>query len=328
MSPTLDVGPRCLPSTLDERRRSGGSVPPMLLHGRPVANRSRRIGVVGAAAVTALVAAGGLVACSGSDHPERGGTSSSRAASTVRFVADPSGPKPSADDWRRLLTVFRNRLDAMGVAATASVADGRLVVAPSRAGDRAKIVAAATARGTLEFRPVLDGPIFPSDPTTTLPPASLPPASLAPATFAPTSLSPPAAVVAPTDTGRFPGTIGTGREVEYLLGPAALDGTAIETAHRAKQVDPPSVEIVFRPGIDGIGRFNRVAAMCFDRAETCPTSQLAIVLDGRVLSAPMIQLPEFERDQIQISGDFDEQSANALAASLRSGSLPIKLVEE
>jgi preprotein translocase subunit SecD len=44
-----------------------------------------------------------------------------------------------------------------------------------------------------------------------------------------------------------------------------------------------------------------------------------------VLSAPSINEPSFSRDQIQISGDFDEDSAKNLAVALRFGSLPIEL---
>ena len=64
---------------------------------------------------------------------------------------------------------------------------------------------------------------------------------------------------------------------------------------------------------------------------TCPAiqqgsrGQLGIVLDGVVLSAPSINQANFERDQITISGSFNQESADSLAISLRFGSLPVEL---
>ncbi len=113
----------------------------------------------------------------------------------------------------------------------------------------------------------------------------------------------------------------------YLLGPTELTGDALSGASAgldqsgiAWQVNP-----VFEAGADGIDRFNQVAAKCVAADPTCPTSQLAIVLDSEVISAPTIQQPEFERDQIVISGDFEESSAKNLALVLEYGALPVEL---
>ncbi|HEY8544479.1 MAG TPA: hypothetical protein VIL36_05515, partial [Acidimicrobiales bacterium] len=108
------------------------------------------------------------------------------------------------------------------------------------------------------------------------------------------------------------------------LGPAELTGDAVESA--AAQLGPqPSVALVLRNGDEGIGAFNRLAERCFDADETCPTSQVAIVLDSVVQSAPSVQQPAFERDQIAITG-LDVDEVRALAAALETGALPFSLV--
>ena len=62
--------------------------------------------------------------------------------------------------------------------------------------------------------------------------------------------------------------------------------------------------------------------LCNPPSETCPTGQLAVTLDGRVITAPTIQVASFERDQITISGSYTEDEARTVAALLDSGSLP------
>lgn len=106
----------------------------------------------------------------------------------------------------------------------------------------------------------------------------------------------------------------------YELGPVVLDGAAIESAKAGLgQGDQWIVNPTFREGPDGIEAFNAAAGRCYAKTSDCPTGQLAVVLDDVVVSAPSINEPAFERDQIQISGSFTEHSARALAAALSAG---------
>jgi preprotein translocase subunit SecD len=85
------------------------------------------------------------------------------------------------------------------------------------------------------------------------------------------------------------------------------------------------VKPVFKEGAEGIDLFNQAAQKCNTKSAECPTGQLAIVLDGIVLSAPSINEPTFARDSIEISGSFGEDTAKDLATALRFGSLPLTL---
>jgi preprotein translocase subunit SecD len=123
----------------------------------------------------------------------------------------------------------------------------------------------------------------------------------------------------------------------FVLGPQLLTGAALEGAEAI--LDPGGtqwqVNPVFRSGAEGIDLFNAAALECNTGSEVCPATtvddqgngvgQLAIVLDGEVISAPAINVPNFERDQITISGSFDESSAKDLALVLRFGALPAEL---
>jgi preprotein translocase subunit SecD len=115
----------------------------------------------------------------------------------------------------------------------------------------------------------------------------------------------------------------------YCLGPTLLTGDAIETANAfpAGQLGVDwEVLPVFRPGAEGIDRFNRAAEVCFmGDPEVCPTRQLAIVLDSQVITAPTIQEPRFARDRITITGAFSRQEAQDIATVLRFGALPVEL---
>jgi protein-export membrane protein SecD len=76
--------------------------------------------------------------------------------------------------------------------------------------------------------------------------------------------------------------------------------------------------------------FNQAGARAFGQFTLSHVRQpFAIVLDGKVLSAPVIQEPILGGSG-QISGNFSVESANALAIQLKSGALPADLtvVEE
>lgn len=51
----------------------------------------------------------------------------------------------------------------------------------------------------------------------------------------------------------------------------------------------------------GLNAMNRVAALCFERTAQCPTGQLAIIADGRVISAPTIQSRSFDQPEFVVS---------------------------
>ncbi len=113
------------------------------------------------------------------------------------------------------------------------------------------------------------------------------------------------------------------------LGPTLLTGDALETASATiDQTGQWVVNPTFKGGADGIDAFNQAAALCFVQApdpNVCPSGRLAIVLDNQVVSAPQINSQAFGRDQIVISGRFDEDSARDLASVLRFGALPVEL---
>jgi preprotein translocase subunit SecD len=112
----------------------------------------------------------------------------------------------------------------------------------------------------------------------------------------------------------------------YQLGPVVVSGTAVESASAGlNQNGQWEVRPIFRDGADGIDTFNAAASQCNPPSSTCPTGQLAVVLDNKVLTAPSINEASFQRDSITISGSFDESSAKDVATALNYGALPVVL---
>lgn len=116
-----------------------------------------------------------------------------------------------------------------------------------------------------------------------------------------------------------------GNEVlRYRLGPTEATGGILSGADaRLDGVASWFVGVTIKG--DSIDEFNDIAFRCFNRDASCPTGQLAIVLDSQVQSAPNINEPSFAADQISISGSFSEGEAKDLALVLRYGSLPVEL---
>lgn len=115
----------------------------------------------------------------------------------------------------------------------------------------------------------------------------------------------------------------------YALGPAAVTGAGLEGASAAlDERGQWVVRPVFKPGAEGIDAFNTMAGACFSRSAACPGGKLAITLDNEVISALGVQAASFGRDQIVISGGFDQGSAQELGTVLRYGALPVELSVE
>ena len=116
----------------------------------------------------------------------------------------------------------------------------------------------------------------------------------------------------------------------YQVGPVLLTGGALSSARATLNGSTNEWEVnpTFKGGSDGIGLFNAAAGQCFSKATTCPTGQLAVVLDGKVISAPTINSASFQADQIQISGSFTEGTAKDLARQLKYGALPVEFEQQ
>ena len=110
----------------------------------------------------------------------------------------------------------------------------------------------------------------------------------------------------------------------YFTGPAGATGEVFENDATAEIVNGAwVVNVSLRSGAAGEGQWNALADQCFSRSVTCPTGQIAIVLDGVVISAPVVQTNNFQ-GSVQISGDFTESEARDLAKILEFGAVPVQ----
>lgn len=111
----------------------------------------------------------------------------------------------------------------------------------------------------------------------------------------------------------------------YLVGPAGATGDVFENDAVAEVVNGQWVVVVsLRDGAAGEDQWNALTTQCFNRAETCPTGQIAIALDGSVISAPVVQEAVFTGGSVQITGDFTQQQAEDLAKVLEFGAVPVE----
>ena len=116
--------------------------------------------------------------------------------------------------------------------------------------------------------------------------------------------------------------IGTEREAYVVESRALMTGEYIQDARvrPAEQLQGASVELVLNP--TGARLFEQITAANVKR-------RLAIVLDNRVYSAPVIQ-ERIAGGRASITGNFDLKEARDLAIVLRAGALPapVEIVEE
>lgn len=102
---------------------------------------------------------------------------------------------------------------------------------------------------------------------------------------------------------------------EQLLIPTGLTGKYIETARVEfdQTTSKPQIGIIFN---------SEGSKLFADITKNNIGSALAILLDGQIISAPIIQA-EIVGGQAQITGQFSIQEANELSRSLKYGALPV-----
>lgn len=178
---------------------------------------------------------------------------------------------------------------AASAAPTVSAAPENSATASSAAAATVPSIAEPTAPHLLAVAPVFD--ILTS----------------APDTGSTSPYDPSAAATLPTQDG----------SMFLSVAPAALVDQAFAPRSAEAAVANGAWVVMATLNPDRTDMWSAAFALCFARAEGCPTGQLAIILDGVVLTAPTVQAPTFE-GQLQISGDFTEESAKALAAAINS----------
>lgn len=107
--------------------------------------------------------------------------------------------------------------------------------------------------------------------------------------------------------------------VKYVLGPSEMGGKEIKNALATIQQDANGVS----RGVWMVELTMKSAKKWGDLTKKYTGQQLAIVLDGIVQSAPRVEA-EIPNGIAQITGDFNERSANGLANVLKYGSLPVQ----
>lgn len=250
------------------------------------------------------------------------------------------------DTIDQAITIIRQRIDAIGVAEPEITRQGsNILIQIPGVKDKERALQLVGQTAELQFRPVLANvPIDPQSATTTT--TGDPAGTTTTAAGATTTTIDPTKTVGGLSldvctTGLTAEEVNaTGQAIlpqckdgllvgSYAVGPVSLTGSALETA-RANLGNTGQwvVAPTFKSGSDGIGGFNAIAGQCFTKGSTCPTGQLAIVLDGRVLSAPSINSQSFKADQIEISGSFTERTAKDLATALKYGALPVEFEQQ
>ena len=243
------------------------------------------------------------------------------------------------------INIIRSRVDSIGVAEPEIIRQGDTVVVNlPGVDDQQRALDIIGRQGQVLLRPVLQAGTLDTSATTTLPgqttlpsDSTLPGAASGPGNArvrgaATTTIPPTSETTAPgiqvSEDPNDPSTnavLSDGKGGAFLVGPAGADGLVF-TNDATAEINNGNwvVNVGLQDGPAGADLWNALTTKCFNRDAVCPTGQIAIVLDGKVISAPVVQEAVFSGGTVQISGDFTEGEARDLAKILEFGAVPVK----
>jgi len=243
------------------------------------------------------------------------------------------------------INIIRSRVDSIGVAEPEIIRQGDTVVVNlPGVDDQQRALDIIGRQGQVLLRPVLQAGTLDTSATTTLPgQTTLPPDSTLPGAAsgpgnarvrgaATTTIPATSETTAPgiqvSEDPNDPSTnavLSDGKGGAFLVGPAGADGLVFSNDATA-EINNGNwvVNVGLQDGPAGADLWNALTTKCFNRDAVCPTGQIAIVLDGKVISAPVVQEAVFSGGTVQISGDFTEGEARDLAKILEFGAVPVK----
>ncbi|MFF3324178.1 protein translocase subunit SecD [Streptomyces sp. NPDC002889] len=130
--------------------------------------------------------------------------------------------------------------------------------------------------------------------------------------------------VKPTEPAVACGLNGAGKWDKYILGPAEVDGKDVDDA-KGQLDQQRGMWIVTMDFTDsGAKKFQKITGRLSQQPS--PQNQFAIVLDGEVVSAP--QVNQTLSASAEITGNFDQDSAQNLGNILSYGALPLSFDEQ
>ena len=226
----------------------------------------------------------------------------------------PNGQEITDESLDQAVDIIRNRVDGLGVREPEVTRQGQtILVQIPGVDDQQRAIDLVGQTAELRFRPVLEfGTSLDLTPDATVDEESVLQLRNDPSPSGRLRMGPVPLVV---DQENEPG--------QHLTGVAVESAAARLTPSGGWAVNP-----VFKSGSPGIDDFNALALQCFNLQPTCPTGRIAIEIDGYVESAPNVQAPAFERDVIQITGQFSTDEAKDLALALNFGALPLELTPQ
>jgi preprotein translocase subunit SecD len=243
------------------------------------------------------------------------------------------------------INIIRSRVDSIGVAEPEIIRQGDTVVVNlPGVDDQQRALDIIGRQGQVLLRPVLQAGTLDTSATSTLPgqttlpsDSTLPGAASGPGNArvrgaATTTIPATSETTAPgiqvSEDPNDPSTnavLSDGKGGAFLVGPAGADGLVF-TNDATAEINNGNwvVNVGLQDGPAGADLWNALTTKCFNRDAVCPTGQIAIVLDGKVISAPVVQEAIFSGGNVQISGDFTEGEARDLAKILEFGAVPVK----
>ncbi|MGA1052070.1 MAG: protein translocase subunit SecD [Ilumatobacteraceae bacterium] len=213
---------------------------------------------------------------------------------SVILAADTDGA--SAEDLEFVRDLVRDQLESSGIAEPDVRVEGaNVIVDLPGVRDQEQALAAVAVSGIVDLRPVLA-----------------------------------VGIGDVTDDPDAPGAVLPGLEgITYTVGPSGAQGDVFVRKSAGVDLDPQTGAWLVTVDLSstGEGSWNVLASQCFAAASTCPTGQLAIVLDDVVQSAPRVNQPSFSGG-VSITGSFTEAEARSLADVLNRGAFPVQMVQE
>lgn len=207
-----------------------------------------------------------------------------------------STDEASADDLLVVQELIRDELETLGIAEPDVRVEGtNIVVDLPGVKDQAQALEAVDVAGIVSLRPVLacQPGLTPGDLEEDL----------------------------PDGTEAFITTDGL---QTCIVGPSGGSGEVFERGSAQAQINQLTNQWIVSVDLrsDSQQIWNALAAECYSGVDTCPTRQLAIVLDDIIQSAPTVNQPSFTTG-VEISGAFTEDEVRSLARVLNRGAFPV-----